>query len=275
MSSLQNKMMNYEVAPPADAWGKIAAALDESSLDQEFPDRLYNMQVAPPAAAWDNIISSLHTAEVAEAPVVSMKRKTPSFVRYAAAAVLIGVVALGIVKWTSRTSVSNRTDIAQTDSLKETNASGENKNGIADKESNPASQQASTEESKTMLAQLTTQSKNTARKISRPVAAVNYNYDETYDDQYTNPIYAYESHAANLADRYIMLMTPDGNIIRMSKKLGNLVCCVSGEEQDADCKSQLKKWQEKMATSSLATSSDNFLDILTLVESLQDAGDEL
>ena len=43
-------------------------------------------------------------------------------------------------------------------------------------------------------------------------------------------------------------MTPDGNIIRMSKKWSGLVCCVSGEEQDEDCKNQIKKWQKKIAT---------------------------
>ena len=73
-----------------------------------------------------------------------------------------------------------------------------------------------------------------------------------------------------LTDRYIMLMTPDGNIIRMSKKWSDLVCCVSGEEQDADCKDQLKKWQEKMAASSLAPSPGNFMDILSLVNSLDE-----
>ena len=67
-----------------------------------------------------------------------------------------------------------------------------------------------------------------------------------------------------------MLMTPDGNIIRMSKKLCDLVCCVSGQEQDEGCKSQLKIWQEKMASSSVAPSPGNFMDILNLVSTLQD-----
>ncbi len=38
----------------------------------------------------------------------------------------------------------------------------------------------------------------------------------------------------------------------MSKKLGNIVCCVAGEEQDDECKDQLKKWQEKIAASPVA-----------------------
>jgi hypothetical protein len=83
-------------------------------------------------------------------------------------------------------------------------------------------------------------------------------------------VYAYEDYVPDLADRYVMLMTPEGSIIRMSKKLGDLICCVSGEEQGDGCKDQLKKWQEQMAMSSLAPSPANFLDILSLVNSLDD-----
>jgi hypothetical protein len=64
-----------------------------------------------------------------------------------------------------------------------------------------------------------------------------------------------------------MLMTPNG-IVRVSKKLGDIVCCVTGEAEDEDCKDQLKKWQQKMATTTVAPG--NFMDILTLVSSLND-----
>lgn len=84
-------------------------------------------------------------------------------------------------------------------------------------------------------------------------------------------LYAYADHIPTLADRYVMLMTPDGNIIRMSKKWSDLLCCVSGEEQDADCKDQLKKWQQKIASSELAPSPGNFMDILGLVNSLNES----
>jgi hypothetical protein len=65
-------------------------------------------------------------------------------------------------------------------------------------------------------------------------------------------------------------MTPDGNIIRMSKKLKELICCVSGEEQDKDCIDQMKKWRERLANPSASHSSSNFMDILHLVNSMQE-----
>lgn len=67
-----------------------------------------------------------------------------------------------------------------------------------------------------------------------------------------------------------MLMTPDGQFIRMSKKLGDLLCCVSGEEQDPDCIDQMKRWRQKIAISNLTPSPGNFMDILNLVKSLQE-----
>jgi hypothetical protein len=71
------------------------------------------------------------------------------------------------------------------------------------------------------------------------------------------------------ATRYIVLMTPDGNFIRMSKKWSDLLCCVAGEEEDAGCTDQLKKWREKLASSSQTASPGNFGDIMDLVKSLQ------
>ena len=117
-----------------------------------------------------------------------------------------------------------------------------------------------------MVAKLTA-CKNNSKKIN---AGLTSPIPDNLDTELTQSIYAYEEHVPNLAESYIMLMTPDGNIIRMSKKWSDLVCCVSGEEQDDDCKDQLKKWQQKIATSSLAPSPGNFMDIFSLVSSLNE-----
>jgi hypothetical protein len=112
------------------------------------------------------------------------------------------------------------------------------------------------------------------RKLNDYASASQINYISNADKELSQSIYAYEDHVPTIAERYVMLMTPDGNIIRMSKKWSELVCCVAGEDQDKDCKDQIKKWQEKIATSSLAPSPGNFMDILNLVNSLNE-GSEL
>ena len=106
MSSLQERLYNQEQVPPARVWDKINAALDESHIDDEFPTKLYNAEVLPPAQVWDKIAGSL------DAPVVPMQRNRSGFFRYAAAAVLIGIIVLGIVMWMNRNNDKTGNDLA-------------------------------------------------------------------------------------------------------------------------------------------------------------------
>jgi hypothetical protein len=261
MSSLQNKLYNYAESPPKKTWEKIAAALDESNLADEFPSKLYNAEAVPPASAWDKIASSLD----AEHPVViPMPRKSFPLFRYAAAAAIIGIITFGIIKWTGTNN--SQIDTKKLAGTKDSTPGNKetvlpNENNIV--KNNTSKENISSEESNAKIAN-TNQVKTTHIKKARNSYSVSENIDAT------QPIYAYNEYGPNLADRYIMLMTPNGNIIRMSKKWGDLVCCVSGEEQDNDCKDQLKKWQEKIAASPVAPSPGNFMDILSLVSSLSD-----
>lgn len=302
MSSVQDKLKNCEVVPPVQVWDKIASELDESFSAQKFPfklyelesvppsivwdninselqdslpanalsSRLYHAEVNPPAAAWPYINAALHPSEESATPVVSISGKRKSFLRYAVAAAFIGIAAFGIIKWTTG-SVKPDTGIAGTINSAATTpqnttpapvaVSPENKEITSPQPANGISLTASTP-------------KPRRYKNNDDIKEANYTYgDEDYDA--SNPLYAYEDHTNRIADRYIMLMTPDGKFIRMSKKWSDMVCCVSGEEQDADCKTQLKQWQEKLAASPAATSAGNFLDILSLVNSLENGGTEL
>ena len=78
---------------------------------------------------------------------------------------------------------------------------------------------------------------------------------------------------ASQVNRYMMLLRPDGYIFRMSKKLSNMVNCMynaSAIEADENCRDQVKKWREKIAKSTINPSPDNFMDILTLIKSLDE-----
>lgn len=269
MSGLKHKMTNYEVAPPVEVWDKIASSLDESELNNAFPATLHDMQVNPPAAAWINIEAALTGAE---APVIPLKKKTSPFLRYAAAAILIGIIATAIFRYAGRTS--SETD--NTNIVKAKPAEAGIVPSLPIEKNNPATTTTDEviPENKSLIAQAEQPAPvREQRGIHRAAAITSYPYADA-SDYAGNPLYAYADYTMpDLADRYIMLLTPEGNIIRMSKKLGNLVCCVSGEEQDADCKSQIKKWQEKLAAS--PAGPGNFLDIVNLVNSLDDNGTEL
>lgn len=306
MSSLKVKMYNQEITPPAHAWEKIAAALEEAHLQNTFPSRLYNTEIAPPATAWEKITDGLENEQVqkelssrlynmevtppattwekvatglntiAEAvnTPAPIKRLSP-ILRYAAAAIFIGAVAYGIIRFTVNTDNKENSAVLATDRkdssiADKTKLADSGKTQITRLNANQTEDEM-LKKSKTLVAKSDRPVKRIGRTISSSVITTNENNNEDTEADLSQSIYAYADHIPDISDRYIMLMTPDGNIIRMSKKWGSLLCCVSGEEQDADCKYQLKKWQEKIAMSPLAPSPDNFMDILGLVNSLNDS----
>lgn len=306
MSSLKDKMYNQEITPPAHAWQKIAAALEEAHLQNTFPSRLYDTEIAPPATAWEKITDGLDneqvqkelssrlynmevtppatawekvtiglntTADAVNTPA-PIKRLSP-ILRYAVAAIFIGAVAYGIIRFTVNTDNKENSAVLATDRkdssiADKTKLADSGKTQITGLNANQTEDEM-LKKSKPPVAKLDRPVKRIGRTISSSVITTNENNNEDTDPDLSQSIYAYADHIPDISDRYIMLMTPDGNIIRMSKKWGNLLCCVSGEEQDADCKYQLKKWQKKIATSPLAPSPDNFMDILGLVNSLNDS----
>jgi hypothetical protein len=268
MSSLKDKLYNHEVTPPPGTWDKIAINIDEAEMANKFPARLYNMEVAPPANSWEKVNASLNP--VVE-PSVSLLKRIPAFFRYAAAAIFIGAIAFGIIKLTA-SSNNHENNTAQASINKDSSESVKNKPTLGEQTQrakiNTDEDDAALEQSKNLVAKLDRSAKTITRKFNTGRTHIPYIDDS--DAELSQSIYAYEDHVPNMADRYVMLMTPDGNIIRMSKKWSDLLCCVSGEEQDPECKDQLKKWQQKMATSSLAPSPGNFLDILGMVNSLNE-----
>src|SRR4029077_4860239 len=144
-------------------------------------------------------------------------------------------LAVGVIKWTGNNKNSGKGDIAlshetDTSNKKEPVTSGQGTSREEESDRGTSAEPAETAVSNPVTR--TTPEKKPRKKYSSAV-------------DYSRPIYAYNEHEpAILADRYVMLLTPNG-VVRMSKKLGGLVCCVSGQEQDQDCKYQLKKWQEK------------------------------
>ena len=284
-TTLQNAVAN----PPASAWASIAASLEELELSNQYPATLANMEVTPPATAWEKISQSLHTEEET---VVKEQRKILPVLRYAAAAVFVGFVAFGAVKLLNNKKENN--DLAGTTEIPgKQNMDGPLNNDPAittDRateeivQSQDAIDAAALEESKGTFASLDMSDRQKMKKISQdlfleeasPVASnADIIIPETiYQDlnctDVTVPAYTANT-AIDIASRYSLLMTADGHIVRVSKKLSGLICCVSGEEQDEDCKNQLNQWKKKIADSPVAPSPGNFMDILSLLQTLKDS----
>ncbi|MEO6613187.1 MAG: hypothetical protein ABIT05_14980 [Chitinophagaceae bacterium] len=306
-SGLQQKMYNFEVTPPAGAWEKIAAELDESELSRQYPSRLHDIEITPPAYAWQEIAAALDepvtaqgyagklsAMEVLPPPFVWEKIKTSldteqeakiserrisPWLKYAAAAILTGVLAWGGIRlFDNRAKNTGLASKVQADPSRINQPLNQEKAiNIPDKNiavtditasMDEARNDAALEASKKTVAKLGT------RHESKIKNAAAFYFNAPEEDEYHPGTRGLDIEAimpaADITSRYILLMTPDGNIIRMSKKLSDLVCCVSGEEQDKNCADQMKRWREKIANPSGTHSSGNFMDILSMVNSLQD-----
>jgi hypothetical protein len=212
------------------------------------------------------------------------RRRLSPFFRYAAAASIVGLLAFGALQlFKSKDSVDNNGIV------KGSTAAPEKINAVVppvqEEPTTIATSKAiaATEEDIRNDAALEA-SKKTYAKLDKPASAkmdmaAAFYFNEAIstgtprglEEMFT--VTDEQSATGNTNSRYIMLMTPDGNIIRMSKKLGDLICCVSGEEQDDDCMHQLNEWKQKLANSYAGHSPGNFMDILSLVSSLQDSND--
>lgn len=281
-------LYNAEIAPPANAWAAISAALDEVATVNRFPATLYNLEAAPPTAAWDKIEAVLDQQEAM--PIPQRKRIIP-FVRYAAAAVILGALAFGSLRLINGSSTNEEglaTGVIQNPENNQANTAppvtDENRSEsttvpLTDEENDARA----LEESKHTYASLDGSARKRLKRVNQEflalpadpiLVAANFNPAHTYEDldcsEVNTPSFAHLNSSIDIAGRYALLMTPDGHVIRISKKLGELVCCVSGEEQDDQCVDQLKKWRQKIADSPVAPSPGNFMDILDLLHTLKD-----
>lgn len=274
---LAAKLSNYSIAPPATVWEKINTALDNSVEYESISSKLYNAEAVPPFAAWTNIAAGLDAEK--EASVPDRRRLSP-VIRFAAAAVVTGIIVMAGFRFFS--TGKKQDAIATVDVKNNTAAEAVSHNtepvavitnnentSLTDIDAEEARNDAALEESKHTFAKLDV---NHAKRSAIAAGFRFSNYTDPAEASLQGSLTGYEETAPvneDKASRYIVLMTPDGHVIRVSKKLSNMVCCVSGEEADQQCKSQMDKWRKQLACSD-ASHPGNFMDILSLLGSLQE-----
>ena len=205
-SEARHKMYEYEVTPPASVWERIVVDLDASDLSQDYPGKLYAQELMPPSSAWANIAASLD----AGLPKKTRNSLVPLF-RYAAAAAIIaalvwvGSVIMNREKTESPEVARVETPKQQTKPLNSTAPVVTEDEPVQNVEpviTEEARNDAALEQSKKTYARL---SVPTRSKI-RNTAGFHFSLDQV------EPLSAED---ADPATRYIVLMTPDGNFIRM------------------------------------------------------------
>lgn len=275
-NKLSSSLSTVEVAPPVSAWGFISASLDEDHFTKTVAGKLSSAEIEPPAGAWKSIEDAI-TETQKVIPVT--KGKTISFWKYAAAAVITGAIAWGSVTLLNTRNNSETlaaaqetTDTSNThqppagDNTSITDIS--NLSTAAENDNDDARNDAALEASKKIYAsvdvpKLKSRMSEAANFYFAPTDA--YNINRVTDNHQTDG-----ADEASLADRYYMMVTSEGKIVRMSKKLGHLACCISGEDHDTECVNQLKRWQEKLAKQPGTHSPGNFSDLMELVCALEE-----
>ena len=229
---IAKKLHRIEVDAPALAWDAICEQLDDEQALSIIEKKLSTVQKNPPSYVWDHIIQELNGDSKQRPLVIPMHY---AWLKYAAAAcfvIMISVTGFFILK--------DDDHIPGNSSLTASSSKKQHSNDFE------LSNQA---QSSTRPPQ-----KSTVTPQQQTLAEIRTSLGNAYSVSM--------ERNAELQNRYIVLMTQEGNVVRMSKKVSNMADCIAGE--DNSCDEQISKWQKEMASSNTTSSPDNFLDILDM-----------
>lgn len=282
--NLQYKLYNASIAPPGDAWAKIAEELDKEA-EHRLSLKLQEATLTPPAAAWQNILEVLNEAAPGEAKVVPITRK---WTKTAAAAVLIGVIIMGaLYAVLLRDNYSNNTASNKT-TIPANNPASNNNNSTQTPLTENNSPNAQTADAD--VANLPTarpiavasmgfsprirhsRVKNTAATSN---GASQANVDEAIGDR------ASLQPKANIPpQQYLTVAAPNGEPAKISTRFVDAVTYVlidaPADNMNAALKSiswkqRISKWRNKlMMNAAFIPAGTNFLDIIELEELLNE-----
>lgn len=277
--SSQHKLYNYEVSPPAEVWKHIAQELEDVNGFRSVSKKLQALQVAPPPVAWHaiageldqelsfNILAKklsaasveppaemwhringeldLHLPAIKkEAPVVPLRKRV---LRYAVAAVTLGILIL------TANLMVQRSD-KDVDVITKT---------FTDNIPLVANQAAVSQPDAVQLAQQPVKSHDSTAlspKNSQNTTSSDGYITTSNGNMYTTTV----ERNREMDGRYIVLMTEEGNVVRMNKKVSNMADCISGEVETQECNHQIAEWQKELANIPVFASPDNILGLLEL-----------
>lgn len=243
LKPLGQQLQAMETPPPAAAWDYILNHLEEEQSFSNVAERLRSLEMAPPAALWSKIDEALDAAKPAST-LAPVRKGNFNWTKYAVAACIVGLLGFGIFHLVEKSNRDTEGLAAlfkeKSDSSVPALASEDPKNKPAVKPHAETGHSLALNETPVKASQIKTPAGNTYKTTLERNKAIQ--------------------------GRYIMLMTEDGNVVRMSKKLGNMADCVAGENSGEACNYQIEQWQKEMAKAPVAATPDNFLDLLELAK---------
>lgn len=294
---LKNKILNMEVAPPATTWDFIAARLDEQANNGPAAVQLKmnQLEVAPPAFVWNEIEKELDkNAE----KVIPFNRRSTKRLIYAVAAVLVGVIGYNVVS--SYLQSTEEPDFSSPESV---TIGGNNQAQSPDTSNTIASN--NNDQSSDTNTNISSATSNTTNRL--PLETNNDN-EEVYADNNINlqkadaePVSYADLYnpdegvhlvahdldgnipsginAITAGNNYFITTGPNGEIVRVSNKLANIVQMLGDEASSEENINVIIKesavWKQRFYNlrnklSKLAPSPNNFMDIVELANALKE-----
>ncbi len=270
----RDRIYNYSTEPPEGMWKRIAAELESSHSYQDFPQKLYHSRIDPPTGSWQKISEALQN------PVqdtVTGVKKIRVWGKFAAAAVLLGFIVWGGVKIFHAANKSSDIPVAENKTPVLTNHLP-----LAEQKDPAVKNSLAGTNSANNIVKQDRTGNTTGRilTISSPSVLSEPRFPD--ENELINSGFMQANYAVNtrkkivlnpdgLSDCYINLATPEGQLIRLSRRFGDLACCVSGEDHDPSCNDQMNNWRCRIIQSQVSPSSGSgFIDMLNMVKQLSD-----
>ena len=233
------KILQYAPEPPAKVWDGISKILDEN-LPGDLADRLQNFETLPPAGTWNKIEDKL-----ASSPAQNSKTKFFTFSRMASAAAVILIATASIIYWyrdpetpgavSSDPSVTIHTQNQPAPVIPNSTRDTEEVN--KDEDLLAIVDQPAKKEDKNMA-------------VSRPRPAKQNHVHYAANSYVAHSFIPAQAEQKAVAvssyplDKYMVYSDDDGNAMRLSKKLVELISCV---KEEVVCAEQVQQMQYKIA----------------------------
>jgi hypothetical protein len=322
----QHKISNCEVTPPANAWSNIANALDkvesgsinfvsklaafeatppvtaqknifdllDADTSASFEKKLYKFETAAPANAWANIVTELQKGETKIIPLNTngtVRTMRPLYYRAAAAAVIIGLLGVGIFIFNKKNV--EQVEIANIPTVTpKVNDSGANNIAAANTTTpvvTPQTKQTTTTQEVVKQPEII----DVATKVKR-IKPEYVQSDET-ENLAQNPANLQAEKLKNSkgetpedinlvnanANGYVTISGPDGQQVRLSNKLAAFAGYLNDKKTEAQenleviikesskWRATFANWRNKMINNGIAPSPVNFMDIVELSNMLE------
>jgi hypothetical protein len=275
-AAFPKRLKEIEIVPADKVWDQITKSLDKS-VEQTYSTKLSNLEIDPPIGTWEKISTAIQ--EQRPAPQISSGRRINLFIKYAAAACLIGVVATAAFYFFNSKKESS---IVKTSIAPKKNAepvipgNGSNSaaqvpalsNNLPNEGTSPAT--TATITSVGRKKNPVQETSYMAQLVSPSVADDNSTLDCAFQEAVLHGNVPGNCSSISDGDPYLMFANADGYLTRISKKLAEALGCVYTRANSNPCEEQLKKWRDKVAQSPANSSPDNFMDLLDIIKSIRE-----